>query len=81
MIGGKRLNSEVLAPDDEDEEEEERKKERKKKGVEEEKLVHSICSIYYEQFTGSSCYCHRFSTKVDVIKISVPIMYMYRLQC
>ena len=52
-------------PEEEEEEEE----------VGEEEEVHSFCAIHYEQFTVSSCYCHRVSTKVDVFEISVAIMY------
>ena len=63
-------NSEVLVPNGEEEEEEEeeekRKRIKKKKKERRRKDVNSVCSIHYQQFTGSSCYCHRLSTKVDV---------------
>ena len=60
-----------------DDEEDERKKEKKIKGKR--KDVHSVSSIHYQQFTGSSCYYHRLNIKLDVFQISVAIMYMYRL--
>ena len=34
----------------------------------ERKNVHSICSIHYEQLTGSYFYCHRLSRKFDVLQ-------------
>jgi len=71
--GEKPQNSDLLVPDEEEEQEEERKRKRKD--------VHSISSIHYQQFTGSSCYCHRLSIKVDVFQISVAIMFTYLLLC
>ena len=72
--GGKPPNSEVLVPDDDEEKEEERKKKKEKR------CPFNFLNTY-QQFTGSSCYCHRLSIKVDVFQISVAIIYMYRLLC
>ena len=58
----------------EEEEEDDEKEEEKK-------YVHSISSIHSQQFTGSSCYYHRLSTKVDVFQISVAIMYITCTDC
>ena len=73
MRGQKLSNSEGLASEEKEEEDEEEGEwgvggGRGRRGEEgrEEEDVNSICSVSYEQVTGSSCYCHRLITNVDV---------------